>query len=382
MTDINPTGDQSSPTVAAGSQPTVPAASRSLRTEAFWLVPTLLALAGLTAILLLNPKWGADAAAIIALPLSVAGTVVALLSERGALQSRALKVPRNRRRTGRWVAALTVVALAGTLGVWLVRREGDPFDYMSGEVRVGYVAYEYRGWHTDATGGPVGFDVDVTREIESHFPDAHVVWVDLGTLDNRVKALQGDWTVPGSTEKQKRVKLVVANFSMTAKRAEKIDFAGPYFVDTQAFLSRRPVGDISEIGRDRVCVIKGSRSDEKLTQIGWKPLEELSLAACVNDYTAAKVDAVSDDRSLIAGYTYPLKLSPPNRLNYGSEKYGVAIPNNMPKLCREIGKVLSDFLTYSWSEAFTTNLAPLGLKESEYVKPTLEQCQSASPWYH
>jgi hypothetical protein len=79
----------------------------------------------------------------------------------------------------------------------------------------------------------------VTREIESHFPDAHVVWVDLGTLDNRVKALQGDWTVPGSTEKQKRVKLVVVNFSMTAKRAEKIDFAGPYFVDTQAFLSRQ-----------------------------------------------------------------------------------------------------------------------------------------------
>jgi ABC-type amino acid transport substrate-binding protein len=357
--------------------------AHSWRTELFWLVPTVLALAGLTAILLLNPKWGADAAAIIAIPLSVAGSVVALLVQRGHLGKRTtLKVPSGRRGTVKWVAVLTVLALAGTLVVWLVRREGDPFDYMSGEVRVGYVAYEYRGWHTEGTGGPVGFDVDVTREIESHFPDAHVVWVDIGTLNNRIKALQGDWTVPGNAAKQKRVKLVVANFSMTPERAEYVDFAGPYFVDTQAFLSRTPVSDVTEIGRDRVCVIQDSRSDEKLTNIGWKPVRERSLAACVNDYAGVLVDAVSDDRSLIAGYTHTLKLRPPNRLEYGWEKYGVAMPNNMPKLCREISKVLSDFLTYSWSEEFATNLAPLGLKESEYVKPTLDRCEPAAPWFH
>ncbi|SCL19586.1 ABC-type amino acid transport substrate-binding protein [Micromonospora pallida] len=356
----------------------------SLVRELFWVVPTVLAAVGGTVFLLSNRAWGADAAAIIGFPLSVVAIIVAILIDRGAFKAPFLKVPRDRRRTWKWAAAFTVVVMLGTVTVWWIRREPDPFDYLSGEVRIGYVAYEYQGWHTDDSSGvPEGFDVDLARDIEAHFPDARISWVDLTTVENRILALRGEWSKAGSRVRQDPVKLVVSNFSMTPERAERIDFAGPYFVDAQAFLSRDPsITTISKIPRGRVCVLKGSRSDEKLTQIGWNPLREDSLAACVAEYHADRVDAVSDDRSLIAGFAKAIGLPPPSPLNYGAEKYGVGMPDNMPRLCAEVSKVIDDFLKYRWSDSFRAHLTPFGLSEERYVRPTsTDPCQPAAPWY-
>jgi glutamate transport system substrate-binding protein len=336
----------------------------------------------ITAPFLLNPSWGGDAAGIIGMFLSILSIVVSILIDRGAFKTSFLRAPLDRKRTRRWVVGFTVVALLITVSVWWIRREADPFDYLSGEVRVGYVAFEYQGWHTDSANGvPEGFDVDLVREIEAHFPNAHVVWVDLVTLDNRIRALQGEWTVPNSGERQAPVKLVVSNFSMTPERAEEADFAGPYFVDTQGFLSRNNATTIAEVPRGRVCVLKDSRSDEKLTRAGWNPIREDSLAACVAEYRAERVDAVSDDRSLIAGFAKQLGLKAPSPLSYGAEKYGVAMPNNMPRLCAEISKVIDDFLKYNWFDAFQTNLRPFGLSSDAYTRPpSTEPCQQPAPW--
>jgi ABC-type amino acid transport substrate-binding protein len=351
--------------------------------ELFWVVPTVIATLGFTAVLFLNRPWGADAAAIIGVPISTIAILVSILINRGSFKVRFLRVPRGRRRTWKSAAGFTVLALLVTLAVWWIRREPNPFDYLSGEVRIGYVAFEYQGWHTDSSSGvPQGFDADLVGELAAHFPDARIVWVDLTTVDNRIQALQGEWTVPNSGEKQAPVKLVVSNFSMTPERAEKVDFAGPYFVDTQGFLSRNNATTIAQVPRGRVCVLKDSRSDEKLTRAGWNPMREDSLAACVAEYRADRVDAVSDDRSLIAGFAKQLGLKAPSPLSYGAEKYGVGMPNNMPRLCAEISKVIDDFLKYNWSDAFRTNLAPFGLSENNYTRPpSPDPCQPAGPWY-
>src|SRR5690349_18713126 len=166
--------------------------SISWRTEIYWVLPTVLAVAGIFVFLLINRRWGADASALLAIPLEAAGLIVSILVARGAFTPRPSSVTSERRRlVVRLVAGFTALAVVGTTVAWWIKREGDPFDYMSGDVRIGYVAYEYLGWHTDdsVTGAPKGFDVDVVREIEAHFPDAHVVWVDLGNLENRVNAL-------------------------------------------------------------------------------------------------------------------------------------------------------------------------------------------------
>ncbi|MDR7277886.1 transporter substrate-binding domain-containing protein [Catenuloplanes atrovinosus] len=352
-----------------------------LRNLLWWLTPTSLATAGLTVLLLLNRAWGADVAAIAGLPLSVAAIVVSILIVQGWFTTPWLRVPTGRLRRGRLVAALTVVVLLAGAVFWWVRREPDPFEYMSGEVRIGYVDHQYKGWHTDGPGGtPVGFDADLVREIGAHFTGANLVWVDLSTLDNREAALAGRWRAAPGQPWQRPVKLVVSTYSMTPERAERVDFAGPYFVDMQGFVSRTGATSIADIPPGKVCVLRDSNSDKKLTQAGFGPVREDSLAACFSQFKKGHYDAVSHDRSLIAGYAEDrdLKISAP--LTYGAEKYAVAMPNNMPRLCEEISKVIDDFLRYSWSESFAANLVPLGLAESDYVRPPgAEPCQPPGP---
>lgn len=365
--------------VVMGSAPV----GKSLRRELFWVLPLGLAAIGATIYMLSNRRWGADAAAILAFPVSLAGIVVAVLIERGVFRRSALQVPRERRRAWHGAAALIATVLAGTLVAWWVQREGDPFDYLSGDVRIGYTSSSsYSGWHVDQRGIPTGFDIDIAHAIESHFKVAHITWVDVGNLNNRIAALQGKWRDASNME-QKPVKLVISNFSMSPQRAEQIDFAGPYFVDSQGFLAQRGITSIADVPVGQsVCVLEGSSSADRLLQYGWRPVERKSLAACVSEFRIGRVSAVSGDRSALAGFASSARWAPPIDLKFGAEKYGVGMPNNMPRLCAELSKVIDDFIVYQWATAFHENLERLGLKRADYSTPrSTDPCEQPAPWY-
>ncbi|MEU7753136.1 transporter substrate-binding domain-containing protein [Micromonospora sp. NPDC049171] len=350
----------------------------SISRQLFWLLPVALASVGICVLLFQKEAWGANAAAIISVPINIAAIVVTILVDRGVFKTPALRKPGGRSWRMKGAVYFTAGTLVLSAAFWWFQREPDPFDYMSGEVRIGYNAFEYEGWHTDKDGG-TGFDVALANEIQSHFENAHLKWVDLGTLDNRINALHGKWRATDQSPLQKPVKLVISNFSITPERAEVIDFAGPYFVDTQGFLSRSDAKTIAAIPRGKVCAIKGSTTFKRLDQINWNPVPADSIAECINRYKSGEVDAVSGDRSVLAGYARAVGVSPPIRLSNGSEKYAIGIPNNMPRLCGELSKVITDFLEYGWQTNFDTTLGALGLSESPPPQ-AVEPCQPAGPW--
>jgi ABC-type amino acid transport substrate-binding protein len=358
---------------------------RSVRHELFWLVPVGLTTLGATLFMLLNWQRGATAAAILTVPVEVVGIVVATLSHRGLLKPRALqalRVPAGRRRTSQTAVILVAVMLAGTLTVWWFDHEPSPPSYLSGDVRIGYAGSRYLGWHTEKNGTDIGFDADVARAIQDHFRFRSIVWVDLGTLDNRVAALNGRWR-DAKGNLQDPVKLVISNFSMTPDKARDIDFAGPYFIDSEGFLSHVDAKTIADIPPGDVCVLTGSTSADRLRGYGWNPVERPSVAKCIEEYKNNVVTAVSADRSTLAGFAASLpKQLPPIDLQIGTEKYGVGLPNNSPKLCAEISGVLNDFIAYQWEKSFATNLKPLGLPPADYIRPhPVEPCQPPAPWY-
>jgi glutamate transport system substrate-binding protein len=324
-----------------------------------------------------NQLWGATAAAALAFLASVAQVTMAYLIERGVFRQT------SRRARYRWQrhAGIAAVLCLAVTSMWVVSRERDPLKLLNGEIRIGYASSDYPGWHSSLNGEPAGFDVEVARKIQDHFGARQITWVELGTVDNRIAALRGRWR-NGSGVEQRPVDLVISNFSMTPERAEQIDFAGPYFVDTQGFLSRTVAKDLTDIPRGKVCVLDGSTSSDRLFQRGWNPVELPSLAACINAFEHQEVDAVSGDRSTLAGYAKTKKYPVPLDLGIGAEKYGVGLPNNRPRMCREISKALDDFLDYQWARTFETNLAPLGLNASWYIKPeATDTCESGVPWY-
>jgi ABC-type amino acid transport substrate-binding protein len=353
----------------------------SVRRQMFWLVPMGLATVGLTVYLLLHHRWGADVAAVLTLPVEITGVVVSVLIERGKIRTPVLRVPRGRRRVWRCTAAATALILAGTATGWWFQREPDPRSFLSGSVRIGYTN-DYEGWHTTAGKPAHGFDVDVAQALVRAF-GFHITWVPLGALDNRMAALNGRWT-DDKGETEERVKLVISNFSITPARAERIDFAGPYFVDSQGYLSATPARTISDLPTTgRVCVLKGSTSSDYLSELGWSTIEMPSLDACIGQFSQAKVEAVSGDRSTLAGYAKRLGKDPEQYIAFatGAEEYGIGLPNNSPRLCKAVSAVLDKFLVNEWERSFKDNLAPLGLSEDGFVRPAhADPCQRPGPW--
>jgi ABC-type amino acid transport substrate-binding protein len=365
------------------SPPPPAAPSRSVRHELFWLIPTGVTTFGATLFMLLNWQRGANAAAILSFPLEVAGIAVAVLIDRGRIHRPAtLRVPFGRRRTSRIVKFLVLSIMLGTVTAWWIEREGNPSDFLSGDVRIGFAGSRYLGWHTERNGTEIGFDADVARAVQDHFKFRSIVWVDLGGLDNRMAALNGKWR-DSKGRKQEPVQLVISNFSMTPDKARDVDFAGPYFVDSQGFLSHSKAITIADIPPGDVCVLTGSTSADRLRGYGWNPIERASVAKCIEEYKSDRVKAVSADRSTLAGFAASLEnQGPPIDLQVGAEKYGIGLANNTPKLCAEISDVLDEFIEWQWTKAFDANLKPLGLSRADYNPPrSVDPCQNPAPWY-
>ncbi|MFI5914084.1 transporter substrate-binding domain-containing protein [Dactylosporangium sp. NPDC051541] len=363
---------------------------RSLRDELHWLTPVLLLLACLVALLLLNQKWGANVAGILTLPVEAVGVVMSILIARGVWGGRkgdgAPAPPRRRRRL---VAAVTVVALAiVSVVVWLWEREPDPFDYMAGDVRIGFVDPGYPGWNEGTSSSRSGFDVAVARALLDYFPDMKSIqWVPLTRLDDRLEALEGPW----GDDQLKPVKLVIANFSITEGRRKRIDFAGPYFNDAEGFATHnKSATSLPDV--KKACVPAGSTAEDRLRKLQIQPVVETTVQGCFQRFFRNDDPelTVSTDLSIVQAYVNALpadkRQEVPNFVNIGTEQYGVGLPNNSPNLCAKINEALEKYMQLGWQSDFDDSLGRLGV-QSTVTKPRIDRnpqrtdpCEPAAPW--
>ncbi|GAA0445477.1 hypothetical protein Aca07nite_03260 [Actinoplanes capillaceus] len=282
-----------------------------------------------------------------------------------------------------------VVILGVTTAAWWKQREPDPFEFLSGTVRIGYRATQYDGWHSVSGRGHAGFEVAVVEALQRRF-DFKVSWVPLDDLDDRIEALRGTWHDLHGTE-QEPVKLVISNFSITSRRAEKIDFAGPYFVDRQGYLSKTKATKLIDLPTDSsICTVRGSTSSDFLDNRGWSIVERPSLDACISEFKQGTVTAVTGDSSALAGFAIKQGLNPAEYIAFasGAEEYGVGIPNNSPRLCAAVSETIEKFLSIEWNRAFAENLKPIGLHIAQgpddpngVMRPSqTDVCKPAQPW--
>jgi len=369
-----------------------PSQRNAWKAELVWILPLIVAVLGITIFLMANLKWGANFAAVLALPIEVAAVLMPLLIDRG-LFKRATS-SRELRRLGRlrWVAMFIAGALLISGGAfYFTQREPDPFEFLSGTVRIGYLDTDrYPGWNTgDDNTTRTGFDVAVVRAIQSHFSGSkgfNVEWVPLKERNDRVDALRGKW---GDQRDQEPVKLVVSNLSITPQRQHVIDFAGPYFVDTVGFLTHQKNDRLADLTPGKVCVPKGATAAEKLTDAEWEPTERDSLERCIYEFFTNRDPrfAVSTDLAIlqsslsemgVSGASVPWTISD---FGLGVEKYGVGIPDNSPKLCAEINKALQDFLDSQWEDTFASELGSLGLRAGHRMPGKLAECERGGSWW-
>ncbi|MGQ0718996.1 MAG: glutamate ABC transporter substrate-binding protein [Pseudonocardiales bacterium] len=179
-----------------------------------------------------------------------------------------------------------------------------------------------------------GFDVDIVRDIaEAIFGDRErVVFRPLREAERLETARAG------------RVDLVVATFTITCQRREKVDFSTVYYKAGQRVLVNRgsAVNGLGDLGGKRICAGRGTTSLRKILATTPKPIPVgvPNPTDCLVLLQLGEIDAISTDDSLLAGMAAQDLRTEIVGPRLTEEPYGIAINKDSPDLVRFVNAVL------------------------------------------
>ena len=206
-----------------------------------------------------------------------------------------------------------------------------------------------------------GFDVDVAKYIakELGVSESGITWKEVSPSD-REKVIQNG-----------AVDIVVATYTITDKRKQQADFAGPYFSVGQDLLIRSTTNDItgpeSLNNGKTLCSVAGTTNAQQIKDRFAQRvtlLEYPKYYDCVIALIDGKVDAVTSDDVILAGYA----AQNPELLRvvgkpFTNDKYGIGLKKGdtttRQKINAAIDKMVRDG---SWRRSLDKYVAPSGYK--------------------
>lgn len=216
----------------------------------------------------------------------------------------------------------------------------------------------------EGSGDPTGFDVDVAKYVagELGYAEQDIEWIQTPSA-NRENALEGG-----------EVDMIFATYSITDERAQRVGFAGPYFVAGQDLLVREDDTEITgpdDLDGKNLCSVTGSTSAQRIKDEyaqGVNLVEQGGYAECVTYLESGQVDAVTTDDIILAG----LAATPENSGKFkvvGNaftvERYGVGLPKDSDQ-CQAINDAITKMKDDgAWEEALTTNTEGTGYTADE-----------------
>ncbi|MFC7789343.1 glutamate ABC transporter substrate-binding protein [Microbacterium sp. MAHUQ-60] len=213
------------------------------------------------------------------------------------------------------------------------------------------------GFLDATTGERSGFDVDIARWIAASlgYGDDKIEFKPIASANREQSIVNGD------------IDYYVGTYSITDKRKEQIDFAGPYFITGQGLLIRK--GDpeatkLEDFNGKTVCSATGSTPIQniKANFPDIKTQEYDLYSACVQDLIDKKVDAVTTDQAILIGYAsmYPDEVQVTGGL-FTEERYGVGLTKGDDALRAHINELFTDGGD-TWQKIFDKNLGKSGIK--------------------
>ncbi|MBI2766508.1 MAG: glutamate ABC transporter substrate-binding protein [Chloroflexi bacterium] len=202
------------------------------------------------------------------------------------------------------------------------------------------------------TSKPDGFDVQIAKEIGKALglQESQVQFVE-SVSANRIPYLMTD-----------KVDLVIATMTINADRKTQIDFSRPYYLAGQSILVKKEnttITKVDDLNGKKVCSVSGSTSE---TNIKTKAptAQLLSLAdysSCVSSLKDGRVDAVSTDDIILAGFA---AADPSLKLvggQFTQEPYGIGVKKGKDDLVKFIDAQLDRmFKDGTWDNIYTTYL--------------------------
>ena len=242
-----------------------------------------------------------------------------------------------------------------------VTLDGSPtFDKMTeaGKVTIGVKEDQPGLGYLDVTTNErSGFDIDIARWIAASlgFDEDKIEFKPIASANREQAIVNGD------------IDYYVGTYSITDKRKEQIDFAGPYFVTGQGLLVAKdaPEADkIEDFSGKTVCSATGSTPIQniKANFPDIKTQEYDLYSACVQDLLDGKVDAVTTDQAILIGFAaqYPDEIKVTGGL-FTEERYGVGLPKGDDVLRAHINDLFTEGGD-TWQAIFDKNLGSSGIE--------------------
>jgi glutamate transport system substrate-binding protein len=160
------------------------------------------------------------------------------------------------------------------------------------------------GVRDPASGEVVGFDAEMAKLV--------AVGIFGGSPDDLGERVEWVETVSKNREsylQEGKVDIVVATYTITDERKQKVDFVGPYFLARQDIMVRaddHSIAGIEHLGSKRVCTAHGSTSHQHLVQRNPEALPVLrdTYSDCAKALLSGEVDAVTTDQGILEGYAH------------------------------------------------------------------------------
>jgi len=218
-----------------------------------------------------------------------------------------------------------------------------------------------------------GFDVDVATYVAKELGTdaADITWVQAPSAQRENLIANG------------QVDMVVATYSITDARKEKVSFAGPYFIAGQDLLVR--ADDTSITGPDslkgkKLCSVTGSTSAQKVkdTYPGVQLQEFATYSECLPALANKGVDALTTDDTILAGFAaqpeYAGKFKVVGK-PFSKENYGIGLKKGDTATCEKVNAAITKMISDgSWQKALDANLGPAGYKPGAGKPPTPAAC--------
>ncbi|XRQ09734.1 glutamate ABC transporter substrate-binding protein [Actinomadura welshii] len=215
-----------------------------------------------------------------------------------------------------------------------------------------------------------GFDVDVARYIAG----------ELGVPESRITFRTTNSSVREEALANGTVDLIVATYSITARRKMEVTFAGPYYVahqDTFVRADDSSINDVRDLAGKRICEVTGSNSWRRVIEereVAAEPVTVGTYGACMEALAAGRLDAVSTDDLILAGFAAG---RPGRMINapFTDEKYGVGLKKGDLKGCENVNRAITAMYQDGTAERLLTKwFGDSGLKLTTTV-PQFEGCR-------
>lgn len=189
-------------------------------------------------------------------------------------------------------------------------------------------------------GVPEGFDVEIAKIIAG----------ELGVAADAIEYTETPSAIREEVLETDQVDLVAATYTINEERAERIDFAGPYYVAGQALMVRTEDAETITTPEDlsdpaiRVCSVDGSTPSETIREyLGSE--DQLTLfetySECADSLGNDQVDVVTTDNVILLGLVdasddaYTLVGEA-----FTEEPYGIGVKNEDVEFCQFINDTL------------------------------------------